>query len=55
MRRPGAGRLDPSRYEFTDEQVAAVLAALGSVGFRDVTMQRRVLDWQTITAVLARR
>jgi SAM-dependent methyltransferase len=55
MRRPGAGRFDPSRYEFTDEQVAAVLATLGSVGFGDVTTRRREVGWQTITAILARR
>lgn len=55
MRRAGAGRFDPSRYEFTDEQVAGVVATLGSVGFREAATQRREIGWQTITAILARR
>ena len=55
MRRAGAGRFDASRYGLTEEQVAAVTAALGSVGFRDVTTQRRAIGRQTITAILARR
>ncbi len=55
MRRPQAGRFDPSRYGFTDEQVAEVAATLGSVGFRDVTTRRQELDRQTMLAILARR
>ena len=55
MRRAGAGRFDPSRYGLTDEQVAELVATLGSVGFRDVTTRRREMQRQTITAILARR
>jgi ubiquinone/menaquinone biosynthesis C-methylase UbiE len=55
MRRPEAGPLDPSRYGYADDQVAEVVVALDSVGFHDVTTQRRDLGRQTITAILARR
>jgi ubiquinone/menaquinone biosynthesis C-methylase UbiE len=55
MRRPQAGLFDPSRYGFTDEQVAEVVAALGSIGFRDVTTRRQEIDRQTMLAILARR
>ena len=55
MQRAGAGRFDPSRYEFTEEEVAEVVTTLGSVGFRDVATRRREIGWQTITAILARR
>jgi len=55
MRRPQAGLFDPSRYGFSDEQVAEVVAALGSVGFRDVTTRRQEIDRQTMLAILARR
>jgi ubiquinone/menaquinone biosynthesis C-methylase UbiE len=55
MWRPQAGRFDPSRYGFRDEQVAEVVATLGSVGFQDVATERREVGRETITAILARR
>lgn len=55
MRRPTAGSLDPSRYGLTDEQVAGIMAHLGSAGFRDLTTRRRDLARQTITAIIGRR
>jgi ubiquinone/menaquinone biosynthesis C-methylase UbiE len=55
MQRPEASRFNPSRYGYTDEQVATLAAALGEVGFQEVSTQRRELNGQTITALLARR
>ena len=55
MRRAGASLLDPSRYGYTDAQVAELMATLGVVGFRDVATQRREIGRETITALLARR
>lgn len=52
--RAGAGRFDPSRYGFTDERVAEVMAMLGSIGFRDLSTRRRELGRETVTAMLAR-
>jgi hypothetical protein len=49
-----AGRLNPSRYGLTDDQVADIKATLEHVGFRDVETQQRVLRRETITAILAR-
>jgi SAM-dependent methyltransferase len=51
---PHAGRLNPSRYGLTDDQVEDIKSALQHVGFRDVETQRRVLRRETITAILAR-
>jgi ubiquinone/menaquinone biosynthesis C-methylase UbiE len=55
MWRPEAGRFDPSRYGFTEEQVAEIMATLGAIGFLDVTTRRREFDRESITAILARR
>lgn len=55
MWRPHAGRLDPSRYGFTEEQVDELVATLGRIGFADVTTARREFARETITAILARR
>jgi ubiquinone/menaquinone biosynthesis C-methylase UbiE len=54
-RRTGASRFDPSRYGYSDEQLAEVTAALGAVGFRDATTRRRRIRHETIAAILARR
>jgi SAM-dependent methyltransferase len=54
-RRPDAGRFSPSRYGLTDDMLADLVAILTSVGFHDVTTQRREMGPQTIAAVLARR
>ena len=55
MYRPEAGRFDPSRYGFTEAQIAAMTATLGAVGLRGVATQRRNFDRETITAVVAYR
>ncbi len=55
MQRPQAGRFNPSRYGFTDEQVAAVVATLSLIGFRDVSTQRKAFRGETLAAILARR
>ncbi|MCC6178470.1 MAG: methyltransferase domain-containing protein [Chloroflexi bacterium] len=55
MRRQHAGVFDPSRYGYTDAQIDEATAALGSVGFRDVSVQHREIGRETITAIMARR
>jgi ubiquinone/menaquinone biosynthesis C-methylase UbiE len=55
MRRERAGLFDPSRYGYTDAQVDESIATLGSVGFGEVTTQRREIGRETITAITARR
>jgi ubiquinone/menaquinone biosynthesis C-methylase UbiE len=55
MQRPEAGLLDPNRYGYSEQQVAEVVAALGSLGFGEVETPRRELGRQTITAIVARR
>jgi len=54
MQRPAAGRLDPSRYGFTDQQVADVVSTLDAIGFKDTTTCRQDMKPQTLTAILAR-
>ena len=54
MYQPKAGRLNPSRYGLTEDQVQEIKSTLESVGFRDVETQQRVLRRETITAILAR-
>jgi ubiquinone/menaquinone biosynthesis C-methylase UbiE len=54
MYQPHAGRLTPSRYGLTDDQVRDIKSTLEAVGFRDVETQQRVLRHETITAILAR-
>jgi ubiquinone/menaquinone biosynthesis C-methylase UbiE len=55
MRHIVAGVLDPSRYGYTDSQVADLQRVLRSVGFRDVADERRQIGRETITAITARR
>jgi ubiquinone/menaquinone biosynthesis C-methylase UbiE len=55
MRRAEAGVLDPSRYGLTDDQLAALVATLEQVGFRDVAAQPQVVARQTLATVTARR
>ena len=55
MRRPGAGIFDPSRYGYSDSQVAELMATLAVIGFWDVAARRRKIGRETITALLARR
>jgi ubiquinone/menaquinone biosynthesis C-methylase UbiE len=54
MYQPKAGRLNPSRYGLTEDQVQDIKSTLESVGFRDVETQQRVLRRETITAILGR-
>jgi ubiquinone/menaquinone biosynthesis C-methylase UbiE len=54
MYQPRAGRLSPSRYGLTDDQVGGIKLTLESVGFEDVETQQRLLRRETITAILAR-
>lgn len=55
MQRAGVGPLDPSRYGYTERQLAETLAALGSLGFEVLETPRREMMRQTITAIVARR
>jgi ubiquinone/menaquinone biosynthesis C-methylase UbiE len=55
MRQARAGLFDASRYGYTDAQVDEIAAALGAVGFSDVTTLRREIGRETITAVISRR
>lgn len=55
MRREEAGVFEPSRYGLTDAQIDEVIAALGRVGFRDVTSQSRQIGRETITVIAANR
>jgi len=54
MRRAGAGRLDPSRYGLTDEQVASIQRTLESLGYRDVSTRQRRFPRETVTAIIGR-
>ena len=54
MYQPKAGRLNPSRYGLTDDQVQDITSTLEHVGFRDVETQHRTLRRETITAILGR-
>lgn len=55
MRREEAGVFEPSRYGLTDTQIDEVIATLASVGFRNITGERREIGRETITAISARR
>jgi ubiquinone/menaquinone biosynthesis C-methylase UbiE len=55
MRREAAGRFDPSRYGFTEAQVAEIREALAAIGFRSIEARRRDFGREVITALLARR
>ena len=55
MRRERAGVFDPSRYGYTDAQVDELRAALGSGGYRNVSVQHREIGRESITAIGARR
>jgi ubiquinone/menaquinone biosynthesis C-methylase UbiE len=55
MRHEQAGRFDPSRFGLTDEDLAEIVATLGSVGFGDVATQQQKLGRETIAAVVATR
>ena len=54
MYQPKAGRLNPSRYGLTDDQVQDIASTLEHSGFRDVETQHRTLRRETITAIQAR-
>jgi ubiquinone/menaquinone biosynthesis C-methylase UbiE len=53
MYQPNAGRLNPSRYGLTDDQVQDITSSLESVDFGNVETQQRKLRRETITAILA--
>ncbi len=55
MRRPNAGVLDPSRYGFTEEQIAAVVRGLEEAGFANVRIEHQNMARQTLAAILAHR
>jgi ubiquinone/menaquinone biosynthesis C-methylase UbiE len=51
--RADTGRLDRSRFGMTDEQLAALLATLERVGFRDVDVREQEIAGETIAALRA--
>jgi ubiquinone/menaquinone biosynthesis C-methylase UbiE len=55
MRSEHAGVFEPSRYGLIDTQIEEIIAALGQVGFRDVTIQRREIRREMMTAITALR
>jgi ubiquinone/menaquinone biosynthesis C-methylase UbiE len=54
-RREEAGIFDPSRYGYTDAQIASLVAAMCAVDFQDAMTQRREIGRETIEAITARR
>ena len=55
MRQASAGRLDPSRYGMTEQDLGTAVALLHTLGFGDVTVNRQAdLDRQTMAAIVAR-
>jgi hypothetical protein len=55
MRRPGAGRLNPSRYGLGDKDIAELARLLEGSGLGEVETRQRELPRETIAAILARR
>ena len=55
MRRPGAGRLDPSRYGLGDREIAQLASQLEGSGFGEVETRQHELARETIAALMARR
>ena len=52
--RANAGRLDRSRFGMDDAALAALVATLNGVGFRDVAVTERAIAGETIAALRAR-
>jgi ubiquinone/menaquinone biosynthesis C-methylase UbiE len=55
LRKEGAGRFDRSRFGMTEERLAALLATLERVGFREAAVARRTIADEAVAAILALR